>query len=143
MIAQAIRRVLGEIGRAGRGDGDGEGPRTDRDLPMKGVLLGVAVLAVVLFAYFRLAVLANQPNATTNAFVSLGITMGIAFLFAAVSAWAIAMISTTPISGMTLTTLIIASITLSLPGMIIGETALSFLGVGLRPPVSSVRLVSA
>ncbi|MFN8375652.1 MAG: ABC transporter permease [Anaerolineae bacterium] len=32
---------------------------------------------------------------------------------------------------------IIASITLSLPGMIIGETALSFLGVGLRPPVVS------
>lgn len=32
---------------------------------------------------------------------------------------------------------IIASITLALPGMIVGETALSFLGVGLRPPVVS------
>jgi peptide/nickel transport system permease protein len=32
---------------------------------------------------------------------------------------------------------IIASITLALPGMILGETALSFLGVGLRPPVVS------
>jgi peptide/nickel transport system permease protein len=32
---------------------------------------------------------------------------------------------------------IIASITLSIPGMIIGETALSFLGLGLRPPVVS------
>ena len=32
---------------------------------------------------------------------------------------------------------IIASLTLALPGMIIGETALSFLGVGLRPPVVS------
>lgn len=32
---------------------------------------------------------------------------------------------------------IIASITLSLPGMIIAETALSFLGVGLRPPAVS------
>jgi peptide/nickel transport system permease protein len=32
---------------------------------------------------------------------------------------------------------IIASLTLALPGMIVGETALSFLGVGLRPPVVS------
>jgi peptide/nickel transport system permease protein len=32
---------------------------------------------------------------------------------------------------------IIASITLAIPGMILGETALSFLGLGLRPPVVS------
>lgn len=32
---------------------------------------------------------------------------------------------------------IIASLTLSLPGMILGETALSFLGLGLRPPAVS------
>jgi peptide/nickel transport system permease protein len=32
---------------------------------------------------------------------------------------------------------IIASITLSFPGMIIAETALSYLGVGLRPPAVS------
>ncbi len=32
---------------------------------------------------------------------------------------------------------IIVSLTLSVPGMILGETALSFLGLGLRPPVVS------
>ncbi|NPV08490.1 MAG: ABC transporter permease [Anaerolineae bacterium] len=32
---------------------------------------------------------------------------------------------------------IIASITLSIPGMILGETSLSFLGLGLRPPTIS------
>ena len=32
---------------------------------------------------------------------------------------------------------LIASVTLSVPGMILGETALSFLGLGLRPPVTS------
>jgi len=32
---------------------------------------------------------------------------------------------------------IIASLTLAIPGMIIAETALSFLGLGLRPPVVS------
>ncbi len=32
---------------------------------------------------------------------------------------------------------LIASLTLSIPGMILGETSLSFLGIGLRPPVVS------
>lgn len=32
---------------------------------------------------------------------------------------------------------IIATLTLSIPGMILGETALSFLGIGLRPPIVS------
>jgi peptide/nickel transport system permease protein len=32
---------------------------------------------------------------------------------------------------------IIASITLAIPGMILSETSLSFLGLGLRPPVIS------
>ena len=32
---------------------------------------------------------------------------------------------------------IIASLTLSIPSMILGETALSFLGLGLRPPITS------
>src|SRR5690606_22776374 len=32
---------------------------------------------------------------------------------------------------------IIASLTLAIPGMILAETALSFLGLGLRPPVVS------
>ena len=32
---------------------------------------------------------------------------------------------------------IIASATLSIPAMILGETALSFLGIGLRPPITS------
>jgi len=32
---------------------------------------------------------------------------------------------------------IIATVTLAIPGMILGETALNFLGLGLRPPVVS------
>lgn len=32
---------------------------------------------------------------------------------------------------------LIASTTLAIPGMILGETSLSFLGLGLRPPVVS------
>ena len=36
-----------------------------------------------------------------------------------------------------ITSHILVSLTLSIPGMILGETALSFLGLGLRPPVVS------
>jgi peptide/nickel transport system permease protein len=32
---------------------------------------------------------------------------------------------------------LIASATLAIPGMILGETALSFLGLGIRPPIVS------
>ena len=32
---------------------------------------------------------------------------------------------------------LIAAASLSIPGMILGETALSFLGIGLRPPITS------
>jgi peptide/nickel transport system permease protein len=32
---------------------------------------------------------------------------------------------------------IIVTLTLAVPGMILGETALSFLGLGLRPPIVS------
>ena len=32
---------------------------------------------------------------------------------------------------------IIVSLTLAIPGMILGETSLSFLGLGLRPPITS------
>lgn len=128
VITQAIGRVLGEIRRAGRGTTDG--PRTDRDIAMKWVLLGVVALALVIFVYFRFAVLGGQPGATSNSLVSLVLTFAIAFLFAAVSAWAIAMISTTPISGMTLTTLIIASVTLTYLGLSGPDGMLSVLLIG-------------
>jgi peptide/nickel transport system permease protein len=36
-----------------------------------------------------------------------------------------------------MTSYLIVSLTLAIPGMILGETALSFLGLGLRPPVVS------
>ena len=32
---------------------------------------------------------------------------------------------------------VMVSVTLAIPGMILGETALSFLGIGLRPPINS------
>ncbi len=36
---------------------------------------------------------------------------------------------------------IIVSVTLAIPGMILAETALSFLGIGLRPPITSLGVL--
>jgi putative OPT family oligopeptide transporter len=73
-------------------------------------LLAATSLAIGL--YFRFVVLAGQPGATGKALAALVLTLVISGLFAAVSAWAVAMISITPVSGMTLTTLIISSVVL-------------------------------
>ncbi len=127
VIAQAVSQVLGEVRRAGRGVAVA---RTERDLPIGGVVAGAIALAVILFGYFRLSVLAGSPRPTSISLVAVLLTFAITFLFAAVSAWAIAMISTTPISGMTLTTLIIAAISLSALGLAGASGMLSVLLIG-------------
>jgi putative OPT family oligopeptide transporter len=114
VIGQASRQAISEVVRLARGQGGEKAvERTDDSLPMSTVLMGIAATAVAIFLYFRFSVLADLPNATGVALVSVGLTLVIAFLFAAVSAWAIAMISITPISGMTLTTLIVTAIVLA------------------------------
>lgn len=128
VIVQAVMRVFGELRRTGR-DGAAES-RTDLDLPLGGVFAGALVLAVAVGVYFRFSVLADSPHATPIALVSVLLTFGISFLFAPVSAWAIALISTTPISGMTLTTLIIAAISLSAMGLAGDGGMLSVLLIG-------------
>ena len=108
VIVQAISRVFGEIARA-RGGTGADAARTDTDLPIRTVLLGAIAVSIALLLYFRFAVLPDQASPTATALVALALTLSVTFLFSAVSAWAIAMISTTPISGMTLTTLIISA----------------------------------
>ena len=118
VIVQASRQAFSEVANLVRGGAAAAEPeRVDRALPMSTVLIGIVVVAVFIFAYFRLAVLAAEPRATYLALVSTLLALGISFLFAAVSAWAVAMISITPISGMTLTTLIITAVTLSALGL--------------------------
>jgi putative OPT family oligopeptide transporter len=118
VILQATRQALGEVLRLARGRAaDVEGERTDRGLPMSVVLLGIAATGLAIFLYFRFSVLAAEPSATPLAAAATALTLVIAFLFAAVSAWAIAMISITPISGMTLTTLIVTAVALSALGL--------------------------
>ncbi len=113
VIVEALRQALGEVSRLLRGGGLQEDVRTDRGLPMSRILMAAIATGVGVLAYFRFSVLADEPNAGTLALVATGLTLLIAFLFASVSAWAIAMISITPISGMTLTTLIVTAVALS------------------------------
>jgi putative OPT family oligopeptide transporter len=118
VIVQATKQAMGEVIRLARGQSSqGEDVRTDRALPMSLVLAGIVGTGLLVFLYFRFSVLAGTPRATTIALLSTGLTLLISFLFAAVSAWAIAMISITPISGMTLTTLIVTAIALSALGL--------------------------
>jgi putative OPT family oligopeptide transporter len=118
VIGQATKQALGEVVRLARGKpGAAEEARTEQALPMSAILLGIMAVGLAIFLYFRFSVLAGEPRAFTVALVSTGLTLLIAFLFAAVSAWAIAMISITPISGMTLTTLIVTAVVLSALGL--------------------------
>jgi putative OPT family oligopeptide transporter len=118
VIGQASKQALGEVVRLARGQAaGGDEARTDSALPMSVNLLGIVATGLAVFLYFRFSVLAGEPNALSLAAVSTGLTLVIAFLFAAVSAWAIAMISITPISGMTLTTLIVTAVVLSALGL--------------------------
>ena len=118
VILQASKQAFGEVARLAKGQGaSAEAVRTDRALPMSGVLFGILGTGLLVFLYFRLSVLAGDPRATTLAALATLMTLVIAFLFAAVSAWAIAMISITPISGMTLTTLIVTAVVLSALGL--------------------------
>jgi putative OPT family oligopeptide transporter len=118
VIVQAVRQAVGEVARLVRGHAPaGDATRTDRGLPMSVVLLGAAATGLLVFLYFRFSVLAGEPRALGLAAASTALTLVIAFLFAAVSAWAIAMISITPISGMTLTTLIVTAVALSSLGL--------------------------
>lgn len=89
-------------------------PRTQRDLSMKIIVLGliISLLATVLFFY--LDVMSGNILFTV---VALLIVFVIAFLFTTVAANAIAIVGSNPVSGMTLMTLILASLVMATVGL--------------------------
>ena len=130
VIVQALRTVLKELTRLKTGGAAASLPRTDQDVPMATVAVLTAVTAVAIGLYFRFVVLAGVPGATSKSLIALALTLLISFLFAAVSAWAVAMISITPVSGMTLTTLIVAAVILARLGLSGGQGMLATLLIG-------------
>jgi putative OPT family oligopeptide transporter len=91
--------------------------RTDRDIRMFGVVVLLLASLVGLLIYFRWSILAGQPQPMMLALIALLVTFVLAFLFNSVSARAIATIGTTPISGMTMMTLVIACLLLVKAGL--------------------------
>ena len=88
--------------------------RTQRDLSMKFIAIGsiLTLILVVLFFYFDVM----QGN-VLHTVVAILLVAGIAFLFTTVAANAIAIVGTNPVSGMTLMTLILASVVMVAVGL--------------------------
>lgn len=88
--------------------------RTRKDISMKIVIVGVVIALLVVFAFFYFGVMDfNLLHAVIGVLV-VGI---ISFLFTTVAANAIAIVGTNPVSGMTLMTLILASVIMVLVGL--------------------------
>ena len=87
--------------------------RTNRDLSMKFIMIASALTLVLIFVFFYFGVVHNLLFALVG---WLLITV-IAFLFTTVAANAIAIVGTNPVSGMTLMTLILASVVLVAVGL--------------------------
>ncbi len=87
--------------------------RTDRDLSMRFLTIAVALALVVVFVFFYVGVI----HSFLQALVAWLVVTVIAFLFTTVAANAIAIVGSNPVSGMTLMTLIIASIVLVAVGL--------------------------
>ena len=88
--------------------------RTEEDLPMKTIVFGVVIALLCIFAFFAFGGVVNN---IWQALVGLVIVAVIAFLFTTVAANAIAIVGSNPVSGMTLMTLIIASLILVAVGL--------------------------
>ena len=88
--------------------------RTQEDLPMKTIVFGIVIALLAIFAFFAFGGVVNN---IWQAIVGLLIVGIISFLFTTVAANAIAIVGTNPVSGMTLMTLIIASLILVAVGL--------------------------
>lgn len=92
---------------------DMETIRTQKDLSMKIITIGIFATLIVTYLFFHFGVLDNWYYALIGLLI-VGI---IAFLFTTVAANAIAIVGTNPVSGMTLMTLILSSIILVAAGL--------------------------
>lgn len=118
-IFKSRKIIMGAVGLAaqemkGKGKADTEVPRTQKDLSMKIIAIGslLTLIAILLFFYF--GVMEGNLLFTLTGVLLVAV---IAFLFTTVAANAIAIVGSNPVSGMTLMTLILASVIMVAVGL--------------------------
>ena len=111
IIKQAVGLAVKELG--GRKSAEENVVRTQRDLSMKFILSALLAVLVTTFLFFQFGVLGNW----FQTLVAILIVFIISFLFTTVAANASAIVGSNPVSGMTLMTLILASLVLVSAGL--------------------------
>ncbi|MCI5706475.1 MAG: oligopeptide transporter, OPT family [Odoribacter sp.] len=111
IIKQALGLAVKELG--GKKGTAEVAERTQRDLSMKFIMTGLLAVLITTFVFFHFGVLGNL----FQTMVAILIVFIISFLFTTVAANAIAIVGSNPVSGMTLMTLILASLVLVSAGL--------------------------
>lgn len=111
IIRQALGLAVKEL--SGKKGAEEVGERTQRDLSMKFILIGLLATLITTFLFFQFGVLDHL----FQTIIAIMIVFIISFLFTTVAANAIAIVGTNPVSGMTLMTLILASLVLVSAGL--------------------------
>lgn len=111
-IIKSRKIIVSAVSLAGRemkkkGEESKETVRTQRDLPMKLIVVGTIITLLIIFLFFWFG--AMQGN-IMYAIAGIILVAVIAFLFTTVAANAIAIVGSNPVSGMTLMALILSSI---------------------------------
>lgn len=113
VIKSAVSLAAGEFSK-NPGKEEVNADRTDEDMSMKIIVFGIVITLLAVFAFFAFGgVVENIWQALIGVLI-VGI---ISFLFTTVAANAIAIVGSNPVSGMTLMTLIIASLILVAVGL--------------------------
>ena len=114
IIKGAVSLAGKEFTRKADAVDEAKAPRTQRDIPMKWITFGIALAIICVGMFFYFGVMSGDLTFTL---IALFLLVAIAFLFTTVAANAIAIVGTNPVSGMTLMTLILASVVLVACGL--------------------------
>ncbi|MDD6854082.1 MAG: oligopeptide transporter, OPT family [Prevotella sp.] len=111
-----IKSAVGLAAREmkGKGAGSEEIIRTQRDISFKVIAIGSVATLLITYAFFFFGVMNFNLLHATVAIILVAV---IAFLFTTVAANAIAIVGSNPVSGMTLMTLILASVVMVAVGL--------------------------
>ena len=113
VIKSAVSLAAGEFSKK-PGKEEVNADRTDEDMSMKIIVFGIVITLLAVFAFFAFGGVVEN---IWQALIGVLIVGVISFLFTTVAANAIAIVGSNPVSGMTLMTLIIASLILVAVGL--------------------------